>query len=67
MYSALTYDVINFISHVCEIKKKKIVMAIFYWKQGLLCDKYKSRSDCTEPEYHLLLYPKCNDFLKNIY
>ena len=36
-YSALNYDVIKFISHVC--KTRKFETAILHWKQGLLCDK----------------------------
>ena len=39
MYSVLTYDVMKFISHVCETRK--FVMAILHWKQGLLCDNLK--------------------------
>ena len=32
-YGALTYDVMNLISHVYETRK--FVMAILHWKQGL--------------------------------
>ena len=38
MYSALTYDVMK--SYLTRVRdKKKFVMAILHWKQGLLCDK----------------------------
>ena len=37
MHSALTYDAINLISHVCDTRK--FVMAILHRKQGLSCDK----------------------------
>ena len=42
MYSALTYDVMkSYLTHdLCETRK--FVMAIFHWKQGLLCDKTRS-------------------------
>ena len=48
MYSALTYDVMkSYLTRVCD--KKKFVMAILDWKQGLLCDKKRGLLFVTKP------------------